>query len=739
MNIFIVPKRTAFWFSSLFVIFQATWGTADIENSPKFDRAFASRYSGPKVGDMAVTNGIGSYWGVPVFDATQGFGYRLPTQGSLGQSPFVFLRWFASVELIQLIYLGFAIFLCSWTIGNYCRDHVKHHYRWAVLLLHATILGPLILFSVVNEWQVSSVGFCSRAILIIFVFHLSKLRTHRESRISESQLSAVVATAFFLIVVGHPGEWSLALPPLILILFKTIQGKIRSKSKSSRDFIRSRYTPQFLIGTGAIFVLLLNVSDLFIELERPVSSRIRSSQTTGITFDQLPSFSFLAEYQRVVELVVALGMSIFGPLVNVFVGSNGRYEFAAFSMLMIVSLDYFVHRSNVPKEFVSTLNSGLTLAALTLGFYLAEVLNFMPELLRSSGAYQHAPQLLIVSVLLWITDGKYFGHMLRPRPYSSFAQKILHKFRKFAVSIAIVGIFAQPISLLKTTSPQGIRNFQKAIKESELSLAENFRNSDPGIRVISNSHSYVVPEFVLAFEGYPTLNNEPKIRNTSTLMLRGVFNQLVVLPDLKTPDQLLIRDFASILPTIGKDKSKFFSENDSKGQTSKLLSSVVSTNSLVTDRSRFHTFAVNESEFVSDQKRCPLFDRPECIHVVSTYISNPRAVPRWKLGNGKVLATYDWAVAHQAWGVLIPMDFDRALRVTDKESKSTIKTHSHFGLLLAQIPKGEKSGTFEVSVDADWKMRLRATAAYYSLFCFGFTLLNLRRMDSSATKEVKRN
>lgn len=737
MNIFSKPYKTAFWFSLLFVIFQATWGTADIENSPKFDRAFASRYSGPKVGDMAVTNGIGSYWGVPVFDATQGFGYRLPTQGSLGQSPFVFLRWFASVELIQLIYLGFAIFLCSWTIGNYCRDHVKHHYRWAVLLLHATILGPLILLSVVNEWQISAVGFCSRTILVIFVFHLSKLETQRESIISEAQLSTVVATAFFLIVVGHPGEWSLALPPLILILFKMIQGKIRAESKSSRDFFRSRYTPQFLIVIGAMLVLLLNVSDLLIELGRPVSSRIRSSQTTGITFDQLPSFSFLAEYQRIVELFVALGMSIFGPLVNVLIASNGRYEFAAFSILIIVSLDYLVHRSSVPKKFVCTLNCGLTLAVLIIGFYIAEILDFMPVLFQSSGAYQHAPQLLIVSVLLWITDGKYFGYMLSPRPYSSIAQRVLCKFRKFAVSIAIVGVFVQPISLLKTTSPQGIRNFQKAKKESELSLAKNFRNSDFGIQVITNSHSYVASEFVLAFEGYPTLNNEPKIRNASTLMLRSVFNQLVVLPDLKTPDQLLIRDFASILPTKDKDNSKFFSKNDSKGQTPRLLSSVLSINSLVTDRSRFHTFAVDESDLVPDEKRCPLFDMPECIHVVSTYISNPRTVPRWKLGNGKVLATYDWAVATQVWGVLIPMDFDSALRVKDKESKIPIETHSHFGLLLAQIPKGKKSGTFEVSVDADWRMRLRATAAYYSLFCFGYTLLNLRRMDSSATNEMK--
>lgn len=460
------PRNTAFFFSLAFVIFQAIYGTSDTETSSKFDRAFASRYLGPRVGDMAVTNGIGSYWGIPVFDATQGFGYRLPTQASLGQSPYIFLRWFASTELIQLVYLGFAIFLCSWTIGNYCREHIKNRVQWSILLLHMAVLGPLVLFSVVNEWQIVAVGFCSRVVLIFFVFHQTDLQFNQRSENSRSRWSIAVTTALYLIAVGHPGEWTLALPPLIMIIFRIVWQRNLSLAVSFKNYFYTQVTPQLLIGLGAAFVLLLNVSELLIEIGRPLSSQIRVAQSTGITFDQIPSLSSYSEYQKFVELTVAFGMSVLGPIVNIFFSTNGRYEFSALSILVVVFLDYLICRRSAHEKSIRSMNSGLALAFLIIGFYLTEIFDFIPALLKSSGAYQHAPQLLIVSVLLWVSDREHRTLILHAKT-NRFSKKTVSIIRKFAIFIAILGIVVQPFSLLKDTSPQGIRNLEAAIRERE--------------------------------------------------------------------------------------------------------------------------------------------------------------------------------------------------------------------------------------------------------------------------------
>jgi hypothetical protein len=71
------------------------------------------------------------------------------------------------------------------------------------------------------------------------------------------------------------------------------------------------------------------------------------------------------------------------------------------------------------------------------------------------------------------------------------------------------------------------------------------------------------------------------------------------------------------------------------------------------------------------------------------------------------------------------MDFDKALKVMDRESKSYVRTYSHYGLLVAKIPNGSDVGSFEFFIDADWLMRLRSISSFFSLTCFGIAFLNV--------------
>ena len=136
------PVRIAGAFAVAVTIFVGMWGTDDLESLYRFERAYGARYAGLAVGDMAVTSGVGSLGGVPVYDLTQGFGYRLPTQGSLGQSPLVFLRFVAGAELIQLLSLLPALFLCSWAVTSLLGRRSMGQSAARLGLAHVALLGP---------------------------------------------------------------------------------------------------------------------------------------------------------------------------------------------------------------------------------------------------------------------------------------------------------------------------------------------------------------------------------------------------------------------------------------------------------------------------------------------------------------------------------------------------------------------------------------------------------------------
>jgi hypothetical protein len=727
VKFFYSPVKLALFFSALFLAFYFFWGTADLENSLKFDRAFGSRYAGFRLGDMAVSDGIGSFWGIPVFDATQGFGYRLPTQGALGQTPFIFLRWFASVEVIQMSYLVTGLFLCSWTIGQYCREHQKDYFLGSVLLLLLTLLGPLILFTVVNEWQVTALGFCSRVTLIIFTFHLIEKRRSGIVNSLDNPMCIASATAIFFIIVGHPGEWALALPIVLLAVLLLIERWHKSTSKIPKHVFKALVSPPLLIIYCSVFVFVLNVIDIFLETRRPVSSSLRQVQRFGITFEQLPRLSSFEDSKLLTESVVAFGMSFVGPVINLFVPTSGRYEFISSLLLALVVLEYLSRSNRVKKIQGSSIRYGLALASLIFLYYFSEILGVVPELMQSSGSWLHAPQLLLVTILLWLNCRKTILQKLSSSGKKKFLGKLTYVCKKTALVVAVGTIIVQPISLLKATSPQGMRNYEDSMSPAKINLLSNFRNSDLNHVPVSSANSdlYLAPSYVRAFEGFPVLENEPKVRNSSTLILSPVFNQVINSGRLEASDFSLFRNFASLQKIVSYEKNFFNSVSVLGGESSRLFDTRRGIRVRVTTRNEFHTFSIAEDDLIGDNSRCPLLEISACIEKIASHFSHPRSTPRWRLGTGQSVATYDWATDSGSWGVVIPMDFDKALKVMDRESKSYVRTYSHYGLLVAKIPNGSDVGSFEFFIDADWLMRLRSISSFFSLTCFGIAFLNV--------------
>jgi hypothetical protein len=370
---------------------------------------------------------------------------------------------------------------------------------------------------------------------------------------------------------------------------------------------------------------------------------------------------------------------------------------------------------------------GLILASVIFGQYSGELLGLVPGPIQSSGAYQHAPQLLIVSVILWCISNQQSAWSSRSNLGSDLKKKIGTILSSGATTIALVGILIQPFSLLKLTSPEGMRNYRSAVKQTELKLKADFRTADflyiPDWH--ESSHSWLAPGYVRAFEGFPVLENEPKLRNASTLNLNPVFNQLVYSPNLSSDEFSLFRDFASIINIFGVGASKTYQNGLNADKASEKIGISSESKIAVTTQRSFHTFLIHQRDLAKDESRCPLLELASCIQQVTNEIVSPRPTPRWKLGKGNVLATYDWDNPSGAWGVLIPMDYDSALKVKEQESGKVLDTYSHYGLLVAELPDSKNSGKFQIYVEPDWRMKSRSLASYLSLLCLVYSLIKI--------------
>jgi hypothetical protein len=684
-------------FAIVVTCFVRLWGTADYESLSKFERAYGSRYAGLALGNMATRSGLGAVGGIPVYDITQGFGYRLPTQGALGQSPLVWLRFVASAELIQALSFLPALFLVSWAVTSLLGPRGLGRSTWRITVAHVVLLGPIFLYSVVNEWTPTAVGFCARVTVIAAALRLA-VNTGRPWRIREAtQWSLVVVAAFGLIATGHPGEWPLVLPAAIMLTIQAYRQLIRAPHAWPRCAEVLRTTAVLAVGVAA--VLAISAFEIVEELGQPSTGSIRVAQGLAFTSDKLPGIVGAVGGENRAIVVVLLVMSVLGPVVDLVMPTHGRYEFVGLTVLVVLAI-HLRRRASDSQHLLARWAFGLIVV--TTLWWLGEVTSLIPSVARSSGAWLHAAQVLMCGVLavlgLWNCKS------------SARVRRGTALFGDFMASGALMVAMLYPFSML-AGSPPSHRNWQENMAAVSRLLPAGVRAEVAG-SLLDDERNLVTPSWVRSRDGFPTLEDIPKIRNAATLSIAPALDQSVspkVLLQMNFSD---VRDFASIAVVVG-------SKGDGQGPVSPAMGEVMDRVTLPNGeegvalrRTRFHTFTVEESQLVSGDTRCPLLDDPACLSKVAPSRTDPRNEARWRLGKGGVLATYEWDVSRATWAVLVPLDFDPALVVTDLESSDVLRTHSHYGLLAVELPTGASSGVMQFTLRPDTRMYARVLATY---------------------------
>jgi hypothetical protein len=390
-------------------------------------------------------------------------------------------------------------------------------------------------------------------------------------------------------------------------------------------------------------------------------------------------------------------MSVMGPVVNLVQATNGRYEFVALGLIAALAFSSEWRRGGGQHRLARW---SLGLIVLTIAWWLAEVTSTLPTIVRSSGAWQHAPQVLVTGVLGALSAGRL------PRHSSRWGRSVIGAIVVGSMSMIVL----QPVSLLWNTRPS------RPDWDGTLSVSARFLPRDIRATVVSGVS--VTPGWVRAFEGFPVLETKTVFRNAATLSLGEGGRQGVSSKSLLQADFADFRDFAALGTVIGLADGMTNPVSPTPGEVMNRVTLPNGEEGVALRRSRFHTFTVEQSQLVSGDTRCPLLDDPACLSKVAPSRTDPRNEARWRLGKGDVLATYEWDVSRATWAVVVPLDFDPALVVTDVESSDVLRTHSHYGLLVVELPRGSLSGVMQFTLRPDMRMNARVLATY--LYTIGF-------------------
>ena len=132
-------------------------GTDDTESLLKSEQNQGAEYRTTRNPGVNSPIGVARVAGVPVWDQTQGLGQRMPNLfGQQTQSPFIFMNKLASVELVTLVRLIFSTLLGLTLVNLAVASWGGKKIVCRLFLLDLSLLGPLFLYTVPNDFFVEA-------------------------------------------------------------------------------------------------------------------------------------------------------------------------------------------------------------------------------------------------------------------------------------------------------------------------------------------------------------------------------------------------------------------------------------------------------------------------------------------------------------------------------------------------------------------------------------------------------
>jgi hypothetical protein len=682
----------------------------------KVDQNLGAEYRATWNDESGSSVGVFTRFGVPIWDATQGLGYRMPNLFSQDtQSPFVFLRAILPVENIILIRLllksSIALALINLCVASWGGKYLVSRLTFLDILL----LGQQFVFTISNDWFGVAEYFWGLSLIIAAFCHFSLFKKSKVvvGRSWIINLSLILGLSYFFGPVGVTPLLVCIVPCLALPAVKQL-------------FAQLRISGIFLLAAVAMFPAILNFLELVNQKWRGDSSYV--TQTSVFDFFQEDK---VYRFQPFLAFLV----SAFQPILRIFDEAGSRTEF--YNLIAILVMLIFRLRIHDKVSEISKLLSRCLTSILI--FFLTVLFSGVIARARIPGlstffsihAWMMFPvALALVSIGFVIAIGNVELQPLMKRRAARFALRTL-------VCLSLIMGFSYPsVAYLKDFSKSESSIFRdQQVRDGaqmtiqKLDLKENQRvallKRDNGVggSFLFGDDSGVRFDLQLARAGYPTIDEVPYGRSVGTLVTPTEKFRSVFVATVQSCDPGVL-DFLSVstiwVEQSGDTKSancadsmkRYFDNGDTfkPERQTELGGFIVRPGS-------FTSFSYNQESGLSDTTACPQFEKDCLFGLAQTKFQASRGSP-FQLCEDGCLFTYQWRAPAGGKHILVPSNYDKAFVVRDKFSGVELETTNFRGLLSVEIPSGYTAGVFEASINPDLLMWARIASTYLQTIVF---------------------
>lgn len=727
------------------------FGSFDVEDSLNASFSVAAGLSESPIDIGTRDTGTASHWGVPVFDALQGIGGRLPYQASWSQSPEWPMRFVlsdSSFVVLRVFLASLVMFVAAFrTLSSW-----KPQTSWRELIILGSLLcAPFGVYLRLNDWTdkysiTAGVSGISFLLLDKGNFRRRLERAHDSEGLSQKWILLFWCVAF--VATGNPGY----LPLAAIVLLPLALTVVASNSTwESRLRWLKRYTK---VGTLVSLPALLTIGLVAIELlseakgahdwdlERTLHTQgfFTDQAFVGVSRGMVPEFverlaGVLTAYfvLPIVRILYENTLPVSQPTMML-TGSFPRGEFGGgLTVLAILVLYRRLHRVSPERLLLRTL-----VLAQAISFVLVFIAgnDLLPPLVTPSAAWGAFPVFLAVNVLTtFILTASPFKANRFPKLLLRLS--VLTSGIWVLMQLSLLSIYPKPhfelptqqiLSKISTTEPN-MNQVLSTGRTSRLAMASLERDSTADWAV----------SLAMLHQGKPVFAPvEQKIRNTNQLVDHAP-TQSKLLPlsvdtqsidsfdnlmDFLEIEHLLVRVENSVLQDRFRTQITELSRVGS-GQDSIEIVDISGVRYILWTRSRFTSSVLRDGVNVGPEY-CPVL-KENCDVLRNSSLVSLNSVPRLSVCDHSCLWRYQVETINRGEILVIPVSFDEAL-VVENAQATALKTQNIGGFLGVTAVEDPIEGTLEIRTRLDWRMYSRVLVSYIYLSCFScLTLICLRR------------
>ena len=747
--------------SALICLIASFIGQFGMEGVLRFDLNWGSKYDELTNSKETFSSGIFRYLAIPVFDGSQHLGIRLPNLGSnYTLHPLVFLSSWISTQTLTQLFVFLNIFFLFYFIAITFKSWDLKYWKTLTLFSSFALSGELFIFIIHNDAGAFVGVFCGIFSLITVLvdksFYSSKLRTSDLYR-----LLAKLLFVFGALVTSHPRGFFIAIPLFIL---------------SAIRFVNLRPDPKHSLKIVSVLISMSIISLVYL-------ADIKENSTDQIRFGSGSLFDFF-QPQRISSVLIfvfyissAVFVSALQPIfwfLELTPHITSRSDFFAWPLLAGVFLFSLKRKKFLTKPVLSLCRNigflflGYLLSSILVGLVSKNKVLWLTWLIRADG-WDYA--ITLFGIVVISSPILLFASIQKSDRISDFK---FWKQSPVVTSLLIVGavvsVLYPIVSLLKAPSVVASASYEQLKNSDQLSIVERvglrenrrfiFLKSAAfeGRRGLSSMQRGWLPilgiphPLVLSRNGYPTPAGSPSYQDPGTLS-DDFFTYTEFYGNECSPR---LYDFLGIDTVIADFLDSGCTEDISRYLNSAteiqhfqpeicygLKTCLITTRigdldfsglSIAAIRPMgFHSFYL--TKFSNHTKTVCALENFGCLANLQTNQELSLDRNPLKFCEESCWINYDYQIPEDAQFLVIPINFDPSISVINKYTKQVIKAENLQGLVGVRLDSNQRSGTLEINIVADTKMKVRVVATYLHLFLFAYLIILLFKIRVEVSVE----